>query len=327
MASPLSDAAAEPDTASRMAWIDVCKGAMILLVILLHATSWFKAQGGDVPAIATGATGFFAPIRMPTLIFLSGLLANRGLRKGPARFLLHRLRILIWPFLVWTAIWALATGKTKALLLPETYLGGWYLWFLLFIALFSMVIALIPSRFHLAAAVYSYVGSLICEDGTKYGERLLFFLAIFLLGAVLGRDRGRLPTWLSDRAAMLALIPAVIAICAFSALERTIRYSPHDALPILVTLAGTLFAAMHVVKVHPLPLLQAIGRESLTVYLTHMPIIATVLRVLPEFGITTFLPTFVISLSAALSGSLAFVYARRRWAIVDALYVLPCQRR
>lgn len=309
--------------APRMAWIDICKGAMILLVVLLHSSSYFKAQGGEVPPFVTAATAFFAPMRMPTLIFLSGLMASRGLRKGARGFLLHRLRILLWPYLVWTVLWALASDHADRLIEPEWWLGGWYLWFLLFIMAFSIVAALVPLRFHLVAAAYAFLASLACEDGTKYGERLLFFLALFLVGSFLGRDRERMEAWLGDRLLLWTLAPAIVAVCLYSAIERTIRYSPHDALSILIVVAGVLAAGIQFARRHPLPLLQAMGRHSLTIYLVHMPVIAITLRCLPLVGISSFAPTFTMSVALGLAASAAMIAARRRYRAVDALFHFP----
>ncbi|MEE4450623.1 acyltransferase [Novosphingobium resinovorum] len=324
MAGSSAPSTAPASTAARAAWIDLCKGITILLVMLLHASSWYGSKGGTVPAAMLAVSGFFAPVRMPTLIFLSGLLAAQGLRKGPAIFVRRRVAILLWPYLVWCVLWAFAAGTPERLAEPAWWLGGWYLWFMLFILIFSLVAALVPGRLHLVAAIYAYLGALACEDGTKYGERLLFFLAIFLIGGFLGRDRREMEARLSAPVVLAALAPAVLGIACWSAAApRPLRYSPHDALPILVVVAGTLGASLMLSRKWPIAPLQAVGRNSLTIYLAHMPIIALTLAALRRIGVTGFVPSFAASLVLALSGSLALVAARRRWRAIDLLFQWP----
>jgi peptidoglycan/LPS O-acetylase OafA/YrhL len=206
------------------------------------------------------------------------------------------------------------------------WLGGWYLWFLLFIMLYSIVAALVPARFHLAAAANAYIVALACEDGAKYSERFTFYLSLFLLGSFLGRYRDGVERWAANRWIPLGLLPAILGVCLYSAMERPIRFSPAHALPILIVTAGVLAAGVQAARRYPLPLLQAMGRHSLTIFLVHMPVIALTLRCLSWAGVTSFALTYAASVTLAFAASYGMIAARRHVPAADALFYLPRRR-
>src|SRR5690606_3028309 len=58
----------------RITWMDVLRGLAILLVILHHTTQIVAYRVDEVPEFFAFISAFFAPYRMPMLMFLSGLL-------------------------------------------------------------------------------------------------------------------------------------------------------------------------------------------------------------------------------------------------------------
>ena len=69
----------------RIGWMDSLRGLSVSLVVMFHASGQF-AGDGSVSDVLTIANDLFAPLRMPTMVFLSGLLVPRSLTKGTREF-------------------------------------------------------------------------------------------------------------------------------------------------------------------------------------------------------------------------------------------------
>ncbi|MDK6499355.1 hypothetical protein QP341_26160, partial [Escherichia coli] len=73
----------------------------------------------------------FQSWRMPMLVFLSGVLLPRSVSKPLGTYYRGKAERILWPFLVWMVVLALATGRPGSLLSGEFWRGGaWHLWFL-----------------------------------------------------------------------------------------------------------------------------------------------------------------------------------------------------
>ena len=311
----------------RIAWIDTAKGVCILLVILLHSVSYYRAiKIGQPPDAMADVVDFLSPVRMPTLVLLSGVMAPFGMRKGRKGFLAGRARILLWPYLIWCVIWAFASGDAAKLLTAKWWLGGWYLWFLLFILLYSLVAAIVPARLHLVLAGYAYVASLLMDDGTKYGERLFFFMSLFLVGSFLGQHFKRTEAALASPITLL-LSPAALGVLIYSAMDGPVRYSPHDYGIIGIVVTTVLALCWRAADARHWPVITHLGRNSLTIYLVHMPVIAVILRGLRAIGFNSFYPSFLAAFLLSIAASLAAIRLRRRWRAIDALFAFPILKR
>jgi len=91
----------------RIRWMDALRGMALLLVIIDHALQFVPWAGGSLPAIYNEATALFMPLRMPLMVFLSGMLLGPSLKKGAGPYFEGKARRLLWPYLVWS--WAYVT--------------------------------------------------------------------------------------------------------------------------------------------------------------------------------------------------------------------------
>lgn len=307
---------------ARHEWMDVARGAAIVLVLMLHSVSYFKAQGGAVPDFASQFVNFFAPVRMPTLYFLSGMLLDASLRKGFATYAYGKLRNLIWPFVLWLMVWSAASGTFDDLATLKGWGGGWYLWFMYFLIVYFAVAAATVRINHLVVAAYALVASLLMKDGDKYTERLFFFMAIFFVGAFFG---GRLKTFeaaLKGKAVLL-LVPLMLGIMGYSAIKGPVRYSPHDTVIIMICVFAACGLAIRAAAERAKAALSFIGVNSIVFYVVHMPLIALIVRGAKDAGVTSFYLVAGGSLLCAALVPLALIWLRKRAPAVGWLFSFP----
>ena len=68
----------------RYEWMDTLRGSAIVLMLVWHATAIPALVGIPVPTALIAVNDALLPFRMPTLMFLSGLLLPAALRKPRA---------------------------------------------------------------------------------------------------------------------------------------------------------------------------------------------------------------------------------------------------
>ena len=80
-----------------------CAGTSIVLVVFNHAILFANSSTGS-PPLAWALNEVFAPIRMPLMVFLSGLLVAPSLARGRAALHARKAAARAVPVLVWSAI-------------------------------------------------------------------------------------------------------------------------------------------------------------------------------------------------------------------------------
>ena len=171
--------------------MDLLRGTAILLVIAHHLRLVQQIWDGSTPWAMVELSEALAPFRMPALLFASGLLLARSLRRPPGRFLAGKLRGLLWPWLLWSAVMLPILGWGHADE-PLWWLNGMYTWFLA--ALFCYyVIGLVTRRIHpgwvaLASVVAWTALPLLGTAHDMVGPRpdkFVFYAVFFFAGAAL----------------------------------------------------------------------------------------------------------------------------------------------
>ncbi|WP_414467498.1 acyltransferase family protein [Kytococcus schroeteri] len=261
--------------------MDLLRGTAVSLVVVLHVAVVPSNLGATVPDWMIRSQYALEPYRVPTLLFLSGMLLNRSLSKSASRYIYGKLSNIVWPYFVWTFITAAILGKTELLTVPKTWLIGMnHLWFLT-VLIVCYMLAPVTRWIHpaLFAALFLTLIPLAPLDAA---ERLLRSSAFFFFGAAILplapriQATGRTLGWLAGIVAFgwgaaLANSPGLREINPFAEFALSTV-----GIVFLVWISPQLPSSM---------MLEYIGRNSIVLYLAHAPIIGGVWLFLDSQGV------------------------------------------
>ena len=349
--APSVEAVAVAAPRPRMAWMDVLRGTAIVLVVVTHvlAQGWRLFDIEETPLNV--ATWTVAPVRIPLLMLLSGMLLSRSIAKGPRPFVVGKLRGIAWPYVVWSLIylgvWQLAptidggqhakAGLGDIVTDPPSVL--WYLHLLLGLYLLALVLLSIPRArpWHLVTLLGA--GWIVASLGDDLKlERALCLATFFLAGDMLARrlDRG-LPTsltrlWTSPvrrPATLVALLVLASPLVAWALVPMQARYAPYSAIPVLAMMVMLVLAAQKITGTVMERGLAWIGRQSLVFYVTHWLLIGALYAALALVVDPASHP--YLAVAVVLAGTLACCAAVARlqqvWRPAGWLFAAPQRRR
>ena len=110
----------------RLHWVDVAKAVAIVLVVLYHVGGagmdrMFPDPGGHASGLWTRVNAALLPMRMPLFFLTAGLLAHRAVRRPWPVVWRGRVVVLMWPYLLWSVVFAAIAGFAYS---PED--PAWY---------------------------------------------------------------------------------------------------------------------------------------------------------------------------------------------------------
>lgn len=312
--------------------MDCLRGLSILLVIVAHAYSiaLSDSSGGSLPLVGNfnGAVG---PLRMPAMMFLSGLLMPRSLLKGTAAYLNGKVRRILYPYFLWSVLMivfmkiasmTIGWGFSPDLWFRPFYAPLEHLWFLAYLFLY-FVIARLTSSFN--PFVMSGVFLLVSfAPITGQWHTFWYYVGFFMLGT----GAAKAPVlWaiLSSRPWLSALF-LTISLLTFVTLDVGQMGLVGEAIRIPFAIVGLVGAAGLAIRVSSAPIfrpLRYVGRNSIIFYLAHWPLIIFSSRFLAQehqFGVRKL---FVASIVVALFGSVALTFLANRFAAVNLLFSMP----
>nr|WP_276610553.1 acyltransferase family protein [Kineococcus siccus] len=309
--------------------MDAVRGTAVVLVVLYHAVIALDVVGVEPPRWVAATTNGLSPLRIPVLVLLSGLLLPLSLRKPPGTYVDGKLRLIGWPWLVWTCVTVLVltAGSHVAgdgnfgpariaqfVVSPQTYT-----WYLLHLLLYYLLALVLPPRVRSALVVPLLLVAFL--DQPEALRRLLFLFGVFLLGDHLARVRPSLA---------LPRHPAVVpvaAVCAavFAGLSAggvDTRYRPVSVVGVLATVVVLAAVARRWRSAAPVRAAAALGRDSIVYYTTHWVAVAVTANVLALAGVRrAVLATALLVLVGLLVPAVAVRY--RAVPVVGLLYALP----
>lgn len=307
-------------------WMDQLRGIAILLVVLFHAATIVSVLEPLPDVVGTGLAAL-APFRMPLLIFLSGMLLDRSLRKPAGAYFGGKFRGIAWPYALWTVIFLAIWGRLNltelkwSLVVPPTYL-----WYLHFLVLFYIG-AWVMRKLHIPMWVAMVAGFAVSFTDLpfripRFGFMMVFFFAGYYFaryGVGVLRERR---VWLLPIAAVAAVVGALL-----SATGTRVQYEP---LFVWVTVAGIVAAVLlaeWAQNARPMAAFAWVGRDSLIFYVTHFPVMYVVARVANRAGMEDGIALYVVAAVSALAVGAAFTATAHRVKPVGWLFTLPPPQR
>lgn len=306
---------------SRMEWMDLLRGAAILLVITWHSAAILLLFDIAVPAWLVDLNNAFAPYRMPTLMVLSGLLLNRSLSKPGSVYAVGKVSNLVWPWVLWTAVnWLVL--QYEAPIWERNVWGKSYLWFLYYlVVLYSLAPLLrrVPAWVLIAGP---WIATLAAPDLDS--KRFLFLTGFFFLGRLADEHRGVVDRITAHRHLWWAF-PIAAAFSVAFAVWGPWRY---EGILAVFSVLGILVS----VRVARTPAIAArsealrwVGRNSVVFYVSHFPVIVGVVLITQAAAMPVGV-TIAIAFAAAISVGAALT-AARRFRVVELLFTLPIRGR
>jgi uncharacterized membrane protein YcfT len=328
------------DGMRQRAWVDVAKGAAIIMVVYYHASLYLQHYGVD--GLLGRAKAAFELFPMPAFLLIAGLFSARIVTWTFAELWRRRLLPLIYLYVVWSVIRAVFYVVVPGLNgelgeLPATNLVSLALifvwpsssyWFIYALFLFTFALwamrRIPPAAQIAAAAVLSTLFTSGLVDAQNIGWNRVGALAVFFLAGALFSDR------IFRAVQQAGLIHLVVALLVFAASSALVLFAGLRWLPFLV-LAGQVAAVAFgillskmLARVAPLSFLSTLGGQSLQIYLIHLYVIVPTAALIgllrPDWsrGVEMTVHVGLVVFTIIVSLALARLTARVRW-----LYVPP----
>jgi uncharacterized membrane protein YcfT len=338
---------------ARAGWADVAKGVCILLVVLWHVImKHYLRIDWHLPVPLPGVWGFFGdqllPLRMPVFFTISGMFAaNAAGRpwKVVARSRIAKFYYLyaLW-FTVHTAVLAVVphfdtlAAHTARGVIEQLTITPTNLWYLIALALYFVLAKLtrrLPAAAVLAPALLlSAIASagLLAAPGNR--GQLYQNLLFFLLGL---RLRPWIERWARAATLRLFLLGAAGYLLVMLALRVSGAKEWFGVWPVVSVLAvavGVAGATQLERLTRVAALLGRLGRNTLPIYVIHMPLLAllhaALLGPFSQAG-TAIQLTLAVFLPVVLTALLTTVcLTLHRWSVAAGggwLFDLPERRR
>jgi fucose 4-O-acetylase-like acetyltransferase len=315
----------------QIAWVDMVKGAGILLVVFGHAWRGINEPGLiPDPELFRAVDRVIYTFHMPLFFFMSGLFLMGSIERRPlGTFLGARVTRLLWPLALWTWIFFLfrAAGGMAVNnpvdwaefpffpLPPQDHM--WFLW-ALFLIHCGLALARPAFRFADGAVFWLVLlgGSALLAVMAPSDPTLAPWLRaaaqhlVFVILGMAAAQFGRVP----GSGMVLALGGlAVFAVCAAISARGWVGYPERLALEIAMMLAFV--AIFHGIAPHLGRVgrwLVVLGQASLAIYLSHTIFSAGLRIVMLAVGIDDMILHLVLGTAIGIAGPMVLIWLSAR---------------
>ena len=292
----------------RIAWIDIAKGISIALVVFMHVV--MAAHDDKFPVWRLFRLNeLLSPIRMPLFFTVAGVFAGKTIAGSWTTLLTKKVALYTWLILIWSAVLIILynvinlnlnmsaenlAGKLFwSLLVPKSVL--WFLWALaVFFVLtkilskFDLRIGIVLSIIASLAGLYAQLSQAVAWNpigaNLAYRGSLIYF-SFFFAGTMfpnviksLGNSR---VIWLPVLAAV-AIAAIVGTVLADGVMIRGVLQFVASAFSVAALLiASRIIGGLPFISSS----LTYLGRNTLPVYVAHMPFVWAVLPLMRALGI------------------------------------------
>ncbi len=319
----------------RLVGLDLLRGGAVLLMVFGHCVSWGR-YGASLPLyneIGWALSGF----RMPMLILISGMLAHGMLRADWSR-VRGRLAHFGWIYTVWMPVSLVVTlyvlGPVPPRVGVDTFAAEyvrpltvmWFIWVLAILTGSLYALRGLPRRWVAIGAMTVSVGGYAIDPVVFSHANLLRYAGFFFVGA-LYRDEAM---WLLTRPfswkLMAALVAVVIPLHLVAAALRTVEGWQVLGVPERFVLGAIGLHGVQLLYRTPIAApLARLGRRTLPVFVTHLPILLLARTLLPDLGGVASVMAPLLLAAVSVGASLAieriaigmgadWLYARPAWA-------------
>ena len=279
----------------RLAWVDISKGIGIVLVVLGHVVRGLVADG-SIPKTSESFQWFdFAlyTFHMPLFFFLSGLMAEKSLKKGNKPFFISKLWTIVYPYFLWSillGVTLLAVGGTSAAdvtplkLLEIPVYPTMVFWFLYALFICHVIFAFWPQDKRPYLVLVTAIALVVVEfipDQMKsvwppffhVVHAMVFYLAGHYFVRFSDRIRFNVVTMLGLLVCFLLAVVGAHFLVGW-------KYLSIAAIPAGLLGVGTVIALSQCISGYMAAATALLGTASMTIYVTHTVICSIVRKVL-----------------------------------------------
>lgn len=295
--------------AQRFRWMDILRGVAIILVVVWHSVAIPALFGHEMPSWVRSLNDIFLPFRMPTLMFLSGYLLNKSLQKPVSQYYMGKLKLLVWPYLIWAFIHLVTYDYPIEMSNPRAWIATGYLWFLFYITCFYFIAPIVRSVPPWIVLSVAGVVSFFTPDGAV--KHFLYFAVFFFAGHWAGAEAESFQRMIRKG----WVLPAGILAAAFGIvsafLGESLAYRAEFAILSLGGIVAFLCLSQSVDRRTYATPVAFVGERSIVFYVSHFPIILGVYYLCREIGLDDTLVISVLGIVAAISGGWILAHSHR----------------
>lgn len=297
----------------RVNWVDYAKGIGIFLVVLGHTIRGL-VNSAILPSstIVKVSDQWIYAFHMPLFFFLSGLFIERSIEKPLRDFIINRLKVIAYPYLVWSLLQSLLQVMTSRytnhpLLLTDLWrilyqpiMQFWFLYTLFVI----LVVYAIAHKLGASSAIFLLISiGVYClySSGINLGSWGVIYLvcryALYLsLGALIGSQFNMLPRLIEVKTwTLLILIWSGFFLVGFAVRLNVVENTWAVPLVAILGITSAIALAILLERFDVAHFVEQWGRLSLEIYVVHT-IASAMLRIVLQklFGFVEPVPHLIL---------------------------------